>query len=233
MNRFTARFKGQATAFLILVAVLSVFAVISDEMPYRRFLGSLDPALAFAIVAIAGYAALAFLSTRGLFHIAGKTSGVDVIKISACAFVLGITIAAADSLIRFPCDMNVALPQSLLFYPVIGFIVEVVFHVLPVFLLLAALEYAVRYKITDTTVQFVLISVALIEPVFQAYGIRATGTYSLWVALYVGAHVLVINIIGLWLFRRHGFILMYLFRMIYYFLWHILWGHLRLSILFQ
>ncbi|HOW83793.1 MAG TPA: hypothetical protein PK573_14620 [Spirochaetota bacterium] len=74
---------------------------------------------------------------------------------------------------------------------------------------------------------------ALIEPVFQAYGIRATGTYSLWVALYVGAHVLVINIIGLWLFRRHGFILMYLFRMIYYFLWHILWGHLRLSILFQ
>lgn len=74
MNRFTARFKGQATAFLILVAVLSVFAVISDEMPYRRFLGSLDPALAFAIVAIAGYAALAFLSTRGWFCNAGKTS---------------------------------------------------------------------------------------------------------------------------------------------------------------
>ena len=72
MNRFTARFKGQATAFLILVAVLSVFAVISDEMPYRRFFGSLDPALAFAIVAIAGYAALAFLSTRDGFAMQGK-----------------------------------------------------------------------------------------------------------------------------------------------------------------
>jgi len=46
-------------------------------------------------------------------------------------------------------------------------------------------------------------------------------------------HVFVINIIGLLLFRRHGFIMMYLFRLMYYFLWHILWGHLRLSILFQ
>ncbi|MBP7603510.1 MAG: hypothetical protein KBA15_06250 [Spirochaetes bacterium] len=233
MNRFTARFKGQATAFLILVAVLSVFAVISDEMPYRRFLGSLDPALAFAIVAIAGYAALAFLSTRGWFCNAGKTSGVDVIKISSCALVLGITIAAADSLIRFPRDMNVPFPQSLLFYPVIGFIVEVVFHVLPLFLLLAVIEYAVMRKITEKTVLYVLIPVALIETVFQAYGFRATGTYSLWGALYVGVHVFVINIIGLLLFRRHGFIMMYLFRLMYYFLWHILWGHLRLSILFQ
>ncbi|HSV97567.1 MAG TPA: hypothetical protein VLM75_11640 [Spirochaetota bacterium] len=233
MRWINSRFRGQAAPLMILVAVLFVFGVISDKKSYERFLGSFDPALAFVIVAIAGTAALAFLSTRGWFHIAGNIGGVDTVKISACALVLGITIAAADSLIRFPRDMNVPFPQSLLFYPVIGFIVEVVFHVLPLFLLLAVLEYAARRKITEKTVLYVLIPVALIEPVFQAYGIRATGTYSLWVALYVGVHVFVINIIGLLLFRRYGFIMMYLFRLMYYFLWHILWGHLRLSILFQ
>lgn len=233
MSWITVRFKGQVPIYMVLVAVLSVFAVISDEMPYRRFLGSLDPALAFAIVAIVGATALAFLSNRGWFHIAGKISGVDVIKISACALVLGIAIATADSLIRFPRDMNVPFPQSLLFYPVIGFIVEVVFHILPVFVIVAVLHYSTKLRITDRTLLIVLLSVALIELVFQVHGVNAAGTHSQWVEIYVGAHVLVINIIGLLLFRRYGFIMMYLFRMMYYVLWHILWGHLRLSILFQ
>ncbi len=233
MSSITVRFKKLVPTYMVLVAVLFVFGVISDKKSYERFLGSFDPALAFVIVAIVGAAALAFLSIRGWFHITGKISGVDVIKISACALVLGIAIAAADSLIRFPRDMNVPFPQSLLFYPVIGFIVEVVFHVLPVFVIVAVLHYSTKPGITDRTLLIVLLSVSLIEPVFQANGICAAGTHSQWVALYVGAHVFVINIIGLLLFRRHGFIMMYLFRMMYYFLWHILWGHLRLSILFQ
>ncbi len=72
MSWITVRFKGQVPIYMVLVAVLSVFAVMSDEMPYRRYLGSLDPALAFAIVAIAGYATLAFLSTGDGFTLQGK-----------------------------------------------------------------------------------------------------------------------------------------------------------------
>jgi hypothetical protein len=45
-------------------------------------------------------------------------------------------------------------------------------------------------------------------------------------------HILAINLAGLFLFRRFGFLPMYALRLFYYLIWHILWGYLRLSVLF-
>jgi len=49
---------------------------------------------------------------------------------------------------------------------------------------------------------------------------------------YVGLHVFLINLLQLWLFKRYDLISMYSFRLAYYLLWHIGWGHVRLKLRF-
>ena len=49
---------------------------------------------------------------------------------------------------------------------------------------------------------------------------------------FVTVHVLAINAVGLWLFRRYDFVTMFGFRLMYYLVWHVLWGALRLDVLF-
>jgi hypothetical protein len=49
---------------------------------------------------------------------------------------------------------------------------------------------------------------------------------------YVGLHIFLIGLVQLLLFTRYDFITMYTFRLSYYAIWHILWGHLRLNLIF-
>jgi hypothetical protein len=55
---------------------------------------------------------------------------------AAIATLFGVWQICADLLVtRFPKDINVPSPQSWLFYPAIGYVVEVFFHALPLALL--------------------------------------------------------------------------------------------------
>ncbi|MCB9291467.1 MAG: hypothetical protein H6560_29470 [Lewinellaceae bacterium] len=42
-------------------------------------------------------------------------------------------------------------------------------------------------------------------------------------------HIFLINLIQLWLFKRYDFVSMYTFRLVYYLIWHIGWGWVRLG----
>jgi hypothetical protein len=42
----------------------------------------------------------------------------------------------------------------------------------------------------------------------------------------------VINLVQLAIFKRNGFVWMYLFRLAYYVFWHVAWGFFRLRILY-
>jgi hypothetical protein len=57
--------------------------------------------------------------------------------------------------------------------------------------------------------------------------------YTTWAAAYVFLNVWVINMVQLALFKRYDFVSMYAFRLMYYLLWHIAWGHARLGLLFS
>lgn len=54
----------------------------------------------------------------------------------------------------------------------------------------------------------------------------------MWATGCVGVQLLIFSLIGLRLFRRHGFSVVYLYRLSYYVVWHIVRGYLRLGILF-
>jgi hypothetical protein len=60
----------------------------------------------------------------------------------------------------------------------------------------------------------------------------AGGSHPLWASAFVGAHVWLINIAQLLVFRRYGFVPMYSLRLAYYLIWHIIWGHARLRLMF-
>jgi len=56
------------------------------------------------------------------------------------AALLGLGIIIVDLITIFPADTNRPFPDSLFFYPIFGFVVEVIFHLLPLALLLLGLS---------------------------------------------------------------------------------------------
>ena len=72
------------------------------------------------------------------------------------AVLLGAVVILADLKLVHPKDINVPWPASVVFYPLIGVVAEMVFHVLP----LAAL-------LTVLPVRASMLTTALIEPSFQ------------------------------------------------------------------
>jgi hypothetical protein len=73
--------------------------------------------------------------------------------------------------------------------------------------------------------------VALLEPVLQtAWGFSQQ--YPLWVTVFVALHIFLFNAAQLVVFKQYDFVSMITMRLVYYLLWHIVWGMLRLSWLF-
>jgi hypothetical protein len=132
----------------------------------------------------------------------------------------------------FPATTNILFPESVLFYPAVGFFVEILFHVLPLTVLLLLLNSLL--KGTDQQVIFwiSIVVVSLLEPIYQSSNMASSSYYPVWEVLYVGLHIFLINLCQLLIFKRYDFVSMYTFRLVYYMFWHIGWGYLRLRLLF-
>lgn len=206
-----------AIALLTATQVLLSYGRHADFAPYFRMI---DPRLATIAVAISGGLALAILSRNGWLPVVTPQPLAAVLWfLATCPFAAMAILA--DILFGFPRDINVPIPWALLFYPLMGFVVEVLFHALP--LAIIALAAGVRLNTGWTW----LVLVALLEPAFQFIIATAEGGANA-LAVFVFLHVLAINLCELHIFRRHGFIVAWSFRVSYYLLWHVAWGHWRL-----
>lgn len=136
-----------------------------------------------------------------------------------------------DCAVVFPKNTNVLPPISLLFYPVMGLVADIIFHLLPLSLLLFVLTFLFPKINHDRIVWISIVIVSFIEPVYQVL-FFPTNLYPPWVMTYLGVHIFVISFYQLVIFKRADFISMYAFRLVYYLLWHIIWGHVRLELLF-
>jgi hypothetical protein len=190
-------------------------------------------------VSALGAILLSVLIVRDGFSIAGSDTGRGVARSAALAALFGIVVILVDLAIVHPADMNVPFPQSLLFYPVIGFMVEILFHLLPLCLLLTVIPALVGHGRSEAAVWVSLILVALLEPAFQTWtaasGAPVVGgpyTYAAWAVVSDGLQVFAINLCQLFIFKRYDFVSMYALRLAYYGIWHIAWGHVRLELLF-
>jgi hypothetical protein len=225
--------RWQYTAYFALSLVTLIFIVIllpSSGAYFRRFFGETNAILVIVIASVVGAAALWVLQSSYEFVILkGRTTLRGVALSAVLATALAVAIVVADFIIRYPQDTNVPVPQALLFYPAIGFVAEIIFHVLPLVLLLLALNPLVGRLGRERVVWLGILLVAVLEPTFQ---VLFEGKAFTWGAAYTWIHVFVIAFLQLYMFRRFDFVSMYSFRLFYYAYWHILWGVIRLEVLF-
>ncbi len=210
---------------------LTGLGYFSDNLLFQRFLGKINLLIAILFIIFLGLVLLSFLLSQGWFAIYEKENLKGLLRYSGLATLFGLIAILVDYLtVVFPADLNMLFPESLLFYPVMGFIVEILFHVLPITLILIILTL-LSEKITNKIIWVIIFAVSLFEPIFQTI-LGFSGQYPLWTVAYVGLHVFLINLSQLIIFKRYDFISMYSFRLVYYILWHIVWGYLRLKLLF-
>jgi hypothetical protein len=222
----------------IAVVGLTALARGVEPLLFQRFTGATDPVIVAMGISVLGAVLLSVLCMCDGFVIAQRRPAKGLLWSAGLAALFGMVIIAVDFAIVHPTDMNVPLPQSLLFYPVIAFIVEILFHLVPLSLLLMLLPTIVRRVRSETIVWISLFLVSVLEPsfqlltaVFEVPVIGAPHAYAAWALGYDWLHVLAINLCQLLIFKRYDFISMYAFRFVYYGIWHIAWGHVRLSVL--
>lgn len=217
-------------AALCLIAAVFTAVVAPTSGPYfERFYGAVRPPVVILVAGGVGAAALWVLSRFGFAIVLGRRT-LQGIRLSAVlASFLAVAVVIADVLLRYPADLNVPVPQALLFYPAIGLTAEVVFHLLPLALLLLVLGAIVPRAGRERVTWLALALVAILEPLFQVFvGGGGAGP----VDVYTWFHVFVFAALQLYVFRRFDFASMYAFRLIYYVYWHILWGTIRIPLLF-
>lgn len=232
MKDSIARDRLQSLIFIALSLVITGFVAIlyaDDGEIFGWLFGDLHPVPIVVGIAVLGFGLITFLRARGFTVYTPKTRRDWLVAMSP-ALPLGILIVLVDVAVEFPDELNVLWPQSLLYYPAMGYIAEVLFHLLPLSLLLIIASRFSKETDREKIIWRCILLVALLEPVFQTVGF--VGAYPFWAVAYVGLHVFLINFWQLILFKRHGFITMYAFRLAYYLLWHIVWGQVRVDLLF-
>jgi len=232
---FITRESQQYRVFAALSAgtiVLTGLLQYSDARTFQRVIGGINPLAAALLVVVLGFVCLSWLLSRDWFAIYRKENRKGLLRACGLAALFGVIIIPADLLIVFPPDINVPFPESLLFYPAIGFFAEILFHVLPLTLLLVVLSFVFRAANQNRIIWFSVVAVALLEPVYQTLWMVALDRYPVWAVAYDALHVFAINLLQLIIFRRYDFVSMAAIRLVYYLFWHIGWGHLRLEVLF-
>jgi hypothetical protein len=223
----------QYIAFLVIAAAMigmTALQIPSSRANFDLYFGGLPSIVVVAAAGAVGVGALAALGWMAGFQIfSGRTTLRGIAVSAGFATLLAVVIVIADLLIRYPENTNVPVPRALLFYPTVGFVAEVVFHLLPLMLLMLALSALQRRLGTDCVVRIAIVITAVAEPTFQ---ILFKGERLTWMSAYTWIHVFAIAILQLQVFRRYDFASMYMFRLIYYAYWHIIWGVIRLKVLF-
>jgi hypothetical protein len=216
------------TFFLVLWSVAAgVTAALSNAHRelFEPYFGGAHPVLAMGLVGILGGLSLGYLRLGGWFAIYEPRIVRRGLAASAVlATLFAAAMVAADLAVGIPKRSPVPLPESLLFYPAMALAVEVAFHTVPLAVLLLALRPVTGANRPDSVIWFCILLTACIEPVYQM-GVQ--GRPLALAGVLVGAHVLAVNIVQLYLFRRYDFLAMYSFRFVYYIHWHILWGSFR------
>lgn len=220
-------------SFLIypLIAIgLTSLVLRTDTKVFDDYTGNIHPWLVITGSGFTGVVLLVYLDRK----LRLETLTIPAFRTSilplAGAFVFGINAIILDLLLHMPEDLNVAFPISVFFYPAIGFVAEIIFHVIPFVLLATVLHWIPGFNGRERIIYLSLILTAFTEPLYQVISMLLTGNYSEWNLLVIGLHILCLSTYQLFLFIRNGFFHMYLFRLAYYMTWHILWGYLRLRL---
>jgi hypothetical protein len=211
-----------------IVFILSIVLYQTKPSVYRILLGNLNPIALIILLSLVGYLLVSRLSSMG-FSTYKPVNIYDRLPYLGIATLLGLGMSIVDYFAHLPEDINILFPHALLYYPIFGYIVEILFHLVPLSLIIT---FANRLTDLDNSrILFCLILVSVLEPIFQL-GLGTSFQIPLWTTIYIGLNIFFINLCQLVSYWRLDFVSMYAFRLTYYLFWHIIWGNLRLRLIF-
>jgi hypothetical protein len=159
---------GILISLSLLVLVLTGIVYHSHSRYFARFFGKSNPAAVILSVSVLGLLLLSFLVTRHQFVVFKTGDLGGRIPAIGIAIPLAAIMILVDRQAIFAADMNVPFPESLLFYPVMGYVVEILFHVLPLAVLFLLLGAFVKGPSQMRIVWVSIVLIALLEPAYQA-----------------------------------------------------------------
>lgn len=230
MSQKHLQYKTFLGLSLVIVLFIGILHFV-DPGPFRPYFGTLNPLILIIVIALLGVLSWSLLLSHSWFSVFDPENRKGLLIAPLLAIPFGVVIILVDLQGIFPADLNVPFPASLLFYPAMGYVVEVLFHIVPLTLLLFTLSALPQTLTFEKIIWPCIIFVTLLEPIFQTV-LGLENGLPLWETVYVGIHIFLINLVQLAIFKRFDFISMYAFRLTYYLIWHIAWGMLRLELLF-
>ncbi|MHA1984574.1 MAG: hypothetical protein ACW967_09485 [Candidatus Hodarchaeales archaeon] len=233
-NKMDSNEKFQLGIFIFLsLGILGITAILyfSDPLAFQRFFGNFNPVLIIFFLSLLGILFLTYFLSKGYFVIFERKNLKGLAVSFGLATLLGVVIIFIDLIYPFSEKINILFPQSLLFYPVMGYIAEIVFHIVPLAFLIVIFTFLFKNTEKERIILVSLVFVALLDPIFQISS-GSTGEYGFLISGLVVAHIFLVNLVEVLIFKRYDFFTMYSFRLMYYTYWHIVWGYLRLFIIY-
>jgi hypothetical protein len=215
----------------IIVAIMAGLLYSLDPLAFAAFLGRINPLPVLVFILFLGILMMTALLRWGWFQVYRPEDRRGFLWATGLAIIFGIIVILFDLQVVFPEDTNVPFPRSLLFYPVMGYVVEVLFHLAPLALFLFLLISLFPRIDHEKIIWPCLLVVAALEPTFQIYFFMPDQP-PFWAVFFLWIHLLLFDLTQLYLFKRYDFLSMFAFRMVYYLIWHIVWGRIRLDVLF-
>ena len=169
--------------------------------------------------------------SRGWFSIYKRENLGQLPRLSILTVLFLSGAIFVDVTFPFPIDINLPFPKSALFYPIMGYVVEILFHIVPLTTLMGFLVKALKNVDREKIIFACILIVSILEPVYQ-YMLTPLIGKPLWLDIFDGGRLFLFSFVELNILKRYDFVSMYSFRLVYYLLWHILWGSIRLLILF-
>jgi hypothetical protein len=190
----------------------------------ERFIGAIPPLVVALSLPVVAVASLWLLQERaGLRFLAEGRAGRGIALAALFATLFAVPPIVVDLVWGLASGPAVAVPVALAFYPVMAFVAETAFHLLPLAILVGLAGMRHRPEATTGSLWPFLIAAALIEPAHQTW-LRLPLEGPFLFAGFVAIHVLAFNLAQLWIFVRYGFAAMLAMRVVYYVWWHIAWG---------
>lgn len=225
---------GIAVVAALSGLALGIAAILSGvpDMPFGNYFGPIRPFVATLIVVAVAALAHWVLMLSGAFSVirtARLRRGLAIACVAGPLFAVPTILA--DVAFRFPADINAPFPGALLFYPLMGYVAETAFHLVPLAVLLLLARAVAGQWPGRGLVRLALVIVALVEPLAQASGTFNAATPAA-LDYFMLVHLTVFSLALLALYRRYGFLTAFAFRLAYYLVWHILWGVIRLSVVY-
>lgn len=216
---------------ILLFAVNAMVAILyfSNSLIFQKYLGHINPLIAFLGISILCFMLLSSSILTNWFSINKQKHYKELLPYFFLIGIFVLTAILVDINNPFPKNMNIEFPKALLFYPAIGFLVEILFHVLPLYVFLSLFTLFLKKLSHKKAIYICIVIVATIEPTYQAIYMDSSPN---WAIIVTWLNLFLFNITQLAIFKKYDLITMYSFRLIYYAFWHIVWGYIRLNLLF-